>query len=143
MLFSLLVYNGAEYKAMVDLRYEVLRKPLGLIFSPEELAKEKDDLLLGVFDDERLVGCCILSPSGNALKLRQMAVDPYRQKAGIGKALLNFAETVAKEKKYPTIQLHARETAVSFYLKAGYTVSGNTFIEVGIPHYRMEKTVQK
>lgn len=127
---------------MVALRYKVLRKPLSLIFSNEELAKERNDLLLGAFDDGRLIGCCILSTSGTALKLRQMAVDTDLQKAGIGKALLNFAETVTKEKGFKNIQLHARETAVPFYLKAEYTVNGEKFIEVGIPHYRMEKILK-
>jgi predicted GNAT family N-acyltransferase len=35
--------------------------------------------------------------------------------------------------------LHARETAVPFYLKLGYEVVGGQFEEVGIPHFKMEK----
>jgi predicted GNAT family N-acyltransferase len=37
------------------------------------------------------------------------------------------------------VVLHARETAVSFYKKLGYTKEGNVFEEVGIPHWKMTK----
>jgi len=35
--------------------------------------------------------------------------------------------------------LHVRESAASFYEKAGYKIIGHTFMEVTIPHVRMEK----
>ena len=41
---------------MVHLRNEILRKPLGLFFTEEELDKEKDDILMGAFEDDRLLG---------------------------------------------------------------------------------------
>ena len=42
---------------MVNLRNEILRKPLGLALLSEELEKEKDDVLMGAFeDDDRLLG---------------------------------------------------------------------------------------
>jgi predicted GNAT family N-acyltransferase len=37
--------------------------------------------------------------------------------------------------------LHARATAVPFYLRLGYTVVGEPFEEVGIPHRGMEKAL--
>jgi predicted GNAT family N-acyltransferase len=35
--------------------------------------------------------------------------------------------------------MHARKTAVGFYEKFGYQVSGNVFEEVTLPHFVMEK----
>lgn len=127
---------------MVELRHEVLRKPLKLQFSPMELAKEKHDILIGAFEEKELVGCCILSKQEEGLvKLRQMAVDNKKQKSGIGTALLEFSENFTRENGYQVLYMHARETAVSFYEKVGYKICSDCFKEVGIKHYKMEKAL--
>jgi predicted GNAT family N-acyltransferase len=36
--------------------------------------------------------------------------------------------------------LHARDSALDFYLSLGYSIVGDQFEEVGIPHHRMEKS---
>jgi predicted GNAT family N-acyltransferase len=38
-----------------------------------------------------------------------------------------------------SIELHARETAVPFYLNLKYLAIGNQFFEVDIPHFKMTK----
>ncbi len=47
---------------MVNLRNEILRKPLGLSFSAEDLEREKDDILMGAFEDDRLLGLLFAHP---------------------------------------------------------------------------------
>ena len=72
---------------------EILRKPLGLSFNPDELAKEKDDILIGAFDEEILLACCLLTKIDNkCIKLRQMAVQNNQQGKGIGASMMSFAE---------------------------------------------------
>ena len=71
--------------------------------------------------------------------MRQVAVDDTKQGKGIGSALLQFSETFAQLKGYASIHCHARKTAVPFYLKHGYTIIGDEFTEVNIPHVYMEK----
>ena len=43
-------HGTGEYKKMIALRQQILRQPLGLSFSFEELEREKDDLLIAAFD---------------------------------------------------------------------------------------------
>lgn len=125
---------------MVELRNVILRKPLGLSFSPEELEKEKDDILIGCFEEDKMEGCCLLTEEGNkTVRLRQMAVSPVLQGKGIGRVLMNFAENVARDKGFKKINMHARKNAVGFYEKLGYKTIGDEFFEVTIPHYMMEK----
>ena len=125
---------------MVKLRIEILRKPLGLSFSPEELAREKDDILIGAFDDDELLACCLLTKVDNkCLRLRQMAVQNNLQGKGIGASMMNFAELLARDKGYKKLIMHARKTALGFYEKLGYKVTGKDFIEVTLPHCVMEK----
>ncbi len=61
MPLKIIDHNSKEYKQMVDLRRQILRKPLGLEFSEEELAKEKDDMLIAAFEDDQMLGCCLLT----------------------------------------------------------------------------------
>ena len=127
---------------MVNLRNEILRKPLGLSFDKEELDKEKDDILMGAFEDDRLLGCCLLSPMDRVtVRLRQMAVPNNMQGKGVGRALMIFAENIARDLGYRKLCMHARKTARGFYEKLGYTVTGDEFMEVTIPHYTMEKAL--
>lgn len=127
---------------MVNLRNEILRKPLGLSFTKEELEKEKDDILMGAFEDDRLLGCCLLTRmDAKTVRLRQMAVPNSMQGKGVGRALMIFAENIARDLGYRKLCMHARKTAVGFYQKLGYGISGDEFLEVTIPHYVMEKTL--
>ena len=57
MALRIIDHGTKEYQQMVNLRNEILRKPLGLALLSEELEKEKDDVLMGAFeDDDRLLG---------------------------------------------------------------------------------------
>ena len=125
---------------MVQLRNDILRKPLGLIFTPDELEMEKEEILIGAFEEEKMLGCCMLVRNDNqTVRLRQMAVLNNLQGKGIGRALMQFAENIARDRGFRKITMHARTTAVGFYEKLGYRVSGQEFQEVTIPHYIMEK----
>ena len=107
-------HGTKEYQQMVNLRNEVLRQPLGL-------------------------SCMLTKADNKSLRLRQMAVQNNLQGKGIGASMLNFAETLSRDKGYKKLIMHARETAVGFYEKLGYKVVGNKFTEVTIPHFVMEK----
>jgi N-acetylglutamate synthase-like GNAT family acetyltransferase len=133
-------HGSKEYLQMVELRNEIMRKPLGLTFSPEELAREKQDILIAAFDDDEMLGCCILTDMKNGCaRLRQMAVQKNMQGKGIGESIMMFAENLARDKGFKTLTMHARDTAIGFYEKFGYKVKGEQFVEINIPHHIMEK----
>lgn len=142
MALKIIDHGSDEYKQMVELRYQILRKPLGLDFLQEELDKEAEDILIGAFDDDKLEGCCMLSNAGNkTVRLRQMAVIAGLQGKGLGRSLMQFAENISRDMGYRKITMHARTTAVGFYEKLGYKVAGEEFTEVTIPHFTMEKAL--
>ncbi len=137
-------HGTKEYKQMVDLRYAILRKPLHLSFDPAELDKEKDDILIGAFEEEKILGCCLLTKiDKESLKLRQMAVQNNLQGKGIGASMMNFAENVARDAGYKNLIMHARKTATGFYEKLGYKISGDEFLELSIPHFVMVKKLNR
>lgn len=140
MALKQIEHGSEDYRQMVTLRNEILRKPLGLSFEPDELDREKNDVLIGAFEDGKIQGCCMLTKVNNhTCRLRQMAVQDKVQRRGVGHALMNFAETLARDYGFKIMKMHARKTAIGFYEKQGYRVSGEEFIEVTVPHYVMEK----
>ena len=140
MALKIIDHGSKQYQQMVRLRDDVLRKPLGLSFTQEELEKEKDHLLIGAYEDDKLLACCMLvEEDSRTVRLRQMAVLNDLQGKGIGKALMIFAENLARDRGYKKITMHARKNAVGFYEKMGYVRVGDEFEEITIPHYLMEK----
>ena len=125
---------------MIDLRLMILRKPLGLTFTDAELEKEKDDILIGAFEDDTMLGCCMLTTlETNTVRLRQMAVKTGLQGKGIGRVLMQFAENLARDRGNNRLVMHARKSATGFYEKLGYKIAGDEFMEVTVPHFIMEK----
>lgn len=99
-----------------------------------------------------LLGCLLLfslEDEPGSWQLRQMAVDENYRHLGIGRRMLEFAEVLVRKKEegLPNqkdrqaikLILNARKEAQGFYEKSGYKVVSSEFLELGIPHYRMEK----
>jgi predicted GNAT family N-acyltransferase len=132
------------YDEEVALRYRILRAPLGIGFDQADLAKEGSDHHLGIYDDtDKLLACLIFTPlPSGELKMRQVAVDEDLQGQGVGTILVFKSEEWALKQGYTELVLNARATAVPFYLKLGYKQEPQPFIEVGIPHYKMYKSLE-
>jgi predicted GNAT family N-acyltransferase len=136
-------FGTPEYDETVKLRMDVLRVPLGISFETEALEKEfNDHHLCAVEDDGRITACLIMTPvSDKEVQMRQFAVAFDRQKNGIGTGLVKFSEEWALENGFKKIILHARKTAVPFYLRLNYQIEGEEFTEVTIPHNLMYKNL--
>lgn len=143
MALKIIDHGTPEYEQMLQLRGDILRRPLGIEFSAEELAKEKDNLLIAAYEDDRMLGCCMLvEEDPQTVRLRQMAVLNDLQGKGVGRALMNFAENLARDRGYKRLTMHARKNSLGFYEKMGYKRISDEFQEITIPHYVMEKKLQ-
>jgi GNAT superfamily N-acetyltransferase len=128
-------FDSADYQEAVRLREAVLRAPLGLAWTARDFEAEERSYHLGAFQGARLVSTLILRPRENGeVQMRQVAVAADVQARGIGTALVRYAEQFAADRGFRTITAHARQAALDFYHRLGYSVSGEPFIEVGIPH---------
>ena len=134
--------DSEGYKEELKLRDRVLRKPLKLNLFDENLESEKNDFHIGAFLSDLLVGVLILTVLNNSeIKMRQVAVSESYKGKSIGTKLVIYAEDFAKRLGYKKIVLNSRKTAVKFYEKLGYVKIGEEFIEVTIPHYKMQKKI--
>lgn len=135
-------YKSSEYLQTIELREKILRIPLGLKFTKEYLKRDEHDFHLVAMYDKKVIGCLILTPREKEIvQMRQVAVDATLQGKGIGKKLVYFSEQVSQEKGFKKIILNARLVAVPFYKRLQYKIVSDEFIEVGIPHYKMEKEI--
>lgn len=140
MALKIIDHGTSEYRQMIKLRDDVLRRPLGLSFSNDELDEEKGNLHIAAYEDDQMLGCCMLVEEGHdTVRLRQMAVINDLQGKGVGRALMQFAENLARDRGFKKITMHARKNALGFYEKMGYRKIGSEFQEITIPHYVMEK----
>lgn len=135
-------YGTAYYHAAVALRQHVLRSPLGLNYTPAQLAQDDSVIQFVAMHDEQIVGCVMLHHTDETTaRLRQFAVSPAMQGQGVGAILLEKFEATARNRGYQRIVLSARQTAVHFYLKHGYQTVGESYTDVGLPHIGMEKAL--
>ncbi len=140
--FRIVAHHSPEYDEGLVLRRGVLREPLGLVYTLDQVDAEREELhMVAVFDGE-VVACASLADLGRRVaKMRQVAVKLELQGSGIGAALVRFFEDTARARGFARIALHARQSAVPFYEHLGYHTFGPIFEEVGLPHLRMEKNL--
>jgi predicted GNAT family N-acyltransferase len=132
-----------EYDETIRLRYKILREPLDLDFTEEQLAAEYADIHLAAYTEAWILrGCLVLTPkTEKVLKMRQVAVDSAFQKQGVGQLLVKASEDFALQNGFEMIELNARDTAIPFYEKLNYQKEGEMFKEVGIEHFKMVKSI--
>lgn len=142
MIIRPVEFGSPEYAATIELRRDVLRRPLGLDFTPEQLAAEGTDTHLAMLSGKEVWACLVLTPKDPlTIKMRQVAVRGDLQGRGLGRKLVEASEVWARENGFHVIILNARDTAVPFYLAQGYGLEGEPFEEVGIPHRAMRKII--
>lgn len=135
-------FGSSRYDELVELRYKVLLEPLGLKFLDLYREKEAGYLHIGCVEnlDDSLVGGLMLVPvDDQTIRMMQVAVDAKYQREGIGREMVKYAETRAREAGYSKIVMHAMLSVVHFYEKNGYRQEGDIFEENGITFARMVK----
>ena len=123
-------YSSDDYQKALTLRYEALRKPLGLKWLQKELEAEDKQFHFGLFSaNNHLIACVTVMPlDKHTAKIRQMAVAASYRKTGLGTQFMRQVEQILHAKGFGRIEMHARKTAIGFYEKLGYTIEGDEFL---------------
>jgi len=142
MDFREIRHGSDDYRLEVALRFDVLRRQLAPGAADDDFDAEIAFTHFGLFDGSELVACCFVVPlEDDAVRLRQMAVRADLQGTGLGRDLIRRVESALAGRGCPRIILHARDVAKGFYERVGYEFTSGEFLEVGIPHFRMEKAL--
>ncbi|MFO1407468.1 MAG: GNAT family N-acetyltransferase [Steroidobacteraceae bacterium] len=89
---------------------------------------------------DRAVGTGRLAPSG---KIGRVAVLRDHRGLGIGVAVVRHLVNQATELGLAQVYLHAQADSVGFYERLGFNAEGPIFDEVGIPHRRMRRGIER
>lgn len=131
-----------EFEAYYDLRWRILRAPLGMELGTEKDDKEDGAFHVAVFDGQSIVGVGRLHLNSNIEgQIRYMAIEPKFQGRGIGSLIINTLEDEACRRLLKKIVLDARDSAPIFYEKNGYKVTESFTHSLGINCKKMEKFI--
>ena len=112
---------------------------------------EKDNsehtIHIGYFNGDELIGIArLIDIDKEVIHIGRVAIDKHHRGKGIGHKLILGCEDIAKNalNKDFTIELSAQVYAENFYKKLGYSrVNDNIYIDAGIEHIDMKKTIKK
>jgi len=130
-----------EFDDYYELRWIVLRKPWK---QPKGSEKDEDENnsthIMACIGKETVGVGRIHLKSKEKMQIRYMAVKENYRSKGIGTLVLEELEKRAKNKQIKHIVLNARENALQFYIKNGYSIvgKGDTLFD-SINHWRMQK----
>jgi predicted GNAT family N-acyltransferase len=137
-------WGSPDYREARLLRDRVLRQPLGLSLADEPAEREQAWSHFGIFEGGALIGCVIGVPGERGtIRIRQMVIREAWRGTGLGKQLLLETEKRLWKAGWTTFVLDARAGAVTFYTRLGYREDGRPFVNLGIVHQRMIKTIPR
>ncbi len=134
----------SEWEQYYELRYDVLRKPWNQPLGSEKDKDEATSQHFALFDEEGAVmGVCRLQlNTPEEAQVRYMAISPKIQGQHKGNLLMQAAEQAARQQGAKKVILHARDNAVRFYERNGYTITATSYLLFdSIQHYLMEKAL--
>ena len=133
--------SAEEFKSYFNLRYRILRAPWGEPEGSEIDEIENQCFHILVSNNKKAIGVGRLQfNSALEAQIRYMAVEKTYERNGIGRMIVDALEQEAMNKNISTIVLDAREPAVGFYQKLGYSMEKKSYMLFNeIQHLRMRK----
>ncbi|EEU21384.1 GNAT family N-acetyltransferase [Lactobacillus mulieris] len=129
------------YQQILDLRKEVFIKeqhvPANL-----ELKDEQGPIYYGGLINNNLVCCArVKEEHDKTWHIQRVATKATFRGQGLNSQLIKRIENDAQAKGISTLILGAQDQAQGFYLKLGFKVVGDAFIDAGISHHMMQKKI--
>ncbi len=109
--------------------------------SASQVPGDAKALHLGGFKSKQLVTVASLFVEGGAgsVRLRKFATHPDHQGQGAGSAMLRHMMGLARAQGHKRFWFDAREAALPFYQRHGFTPRGDRFFKRDMPYFRMER----
>lgn len=134
-------HTDAEWEQYYDLRYRILRAPLGKERGSERNDGDTGGIHFAAYANGQLLAVARLDRvDATTCQVRFVAVETNLQGTGIGKKLMEAVERRGTAEGYARLVLHARDYALPFYEKLGYRLLGASYKLFGVlQHYEMDK----
>jgi predicted GNAT family N-acyltransferase len=133
--------RATEVAAALRLRERVFSGEQGVSVEADRDGRDGEATHVVAVRGGVVIGTCRLVYDGVTAKLGRMAVEPGTRRRGVGTAMLREAERQARAAGARRLTLHAQTPAKTLYSRGGFTERGAEFVEEGIPHVTMEKSL--
>ena len=134
--------NSTVYSDALSVRFDVFIDEQKV---PKELEVDEFEtqaLHLVLYKDNQAIGTArVLDISAQTHKIQRVAVIKEARNKGLGAAIMKEIERYLQTTDAKSLTLGAQVHAVPFYKKLGYTVVGEEFMDAGIPHLTMTKSI--
>lgn len=131
-----------EWEDYYDLRYRILREPLGKPRGSERNALDETGVHLALYDENstlQAIARLDVAEPGIA-QVRFVATEENARGKGYGRKIMEAVEQASIDRGDHKLILHARDYAVDFYLRLDYTLIEKSHLLFGVlQHFLMEK----
>ena len=137
-MFTIKKFSASEtewWERALAIRKAVFVDELGVDPSLE-YENEAESVHYLLFLGEKALATARWRETGHGIKLERFAVLPAYRNRGIGEILLHEIIKEHTTSGRP-VYLHAQARAADFYLRNGFSITGEPFSEAGITHYKM------
>ncbi len=120
--------SDKEWDTYYDLRYRILREPLGKERGSERNEGDNTGTHFALYENDRLIAIARLDQVDETIcQARFVAVESLLQGKGYGRKIMTTLENEALNLGYQKLILHARDYALPFYEKLGYNLVGPSY----------------
>lgn len=117
-----------DWDAYYDLRYRILREPLGKERGSERNEGDETGIHFTLVENTVFIAVARLdSIDETVCQARFVAVESHLQGKGYGRKIMTALENEARNLGYRKLILHARDYALPFYERLGYTLVGPSY----------------
>ncbi|WP_406687389.1 GNAT family N-acetyltransferase [Rossellomorea vietnamensis] len=102
---------------------------------------ENDSTHFVLYEDNKAVGAGRFRILDGVGKVERVCVLKSTRGKGAGRELMLAIEEYAKRQPLSQLKLNAQTYAIPFYEGLGYQVTSEEFLDAGIPHKTMKKTI--
>jgi predicted GNAT family N-acyltransferase len=133
--------TNAERDAAFAVRREVFEVEQGI---PRPLDRDQHDSnadhVVALDAGGRCVGTGrIVRLDSRTCQIGRLAVPAAGRRHGVGAAMLEALERMARLRGLKEMIVHAQPPAEQFFAKRGFVSAGGTFLDQGVPHVLMRK----
>ncbi|MBM7631506.1 GNAT family N-acetyltransferase [Geomicrobium sediminis] len=139
---AIIATTEEEMKQVQQIRYDVfvIEQEVSEEDEWDEFEDESVHFLLE--SDQQYVGAGRVRWLGTTGKAERICILEQHRGTGAGKAVMEALESYVAMNNGEKVKLNAQTQARGFYERIGYTVtSEEEFLDAGIPHVTMEKTI--
>lgn len=140
------------FKETTDVRSQVYQDALQIrtaVFVQEQQVDPSEEIVdeegpvyfVGYIDQTAVVTARAFEERPGVWHIQRVAVKKQYRHQQLGSQLMEYVEQSARQQQIQALTLGAQDQAQAFYLKLGYHVHGDGFLDAGIKHHQMNKSL--